>query len=365
MRFTQGNLLEAQVDAVVNTVNTVGVMGKGIALMFKERFPENYRAYAAACEAGEVRVGELFITAGVELEGPRWIINFPTKKHWRQQARLEWVKDGLEALREFVRNANIKSIAIPPLGCGNGGLDWAEVRPLIESILGDLVDVDVIVYEPTNRYQNVAKRKGVQKLTPARALIAEMIRRYWVLGIECTLLEAQKLAWFLERTIKRMELPDPLDLRFEANRYGPYANRLTHLLNALDGSYLHCEKRIADAEPFQTIWFEDGKREKLELYLRSTEARDYRSALEATDDLIDGFQSPLGMEALATVDWLIARENTEPTISGVREGISRWPAGPSHAQRKERLFSGRLLQLALERLHKVGNVGPAEMGLSS
>jgi O-acetyl-ADP-ribose deacetylase (regulator of RNase III) len=356
MNFTQGNLLDARVEAVVNTVNTVGVMGKGIALMFREQYPENFRAYEAACKAGEVQVGKMFVTAGVELDGPRWIINFPTKKHWRQPTKLEWVRSGLVTLKEVIREKHIKSIAIPPLGCGNGGLDWAAVRPVIEAALGDLRDVEVIVYEPTAKYQNVAKKRGVEELTPARALIAEAVRRYWVLGIECTLLETQKLAWFLERSIQRLGLADPLDLRFSADRYGPYAQRLTHLLNGLDGSYLHCDKRLADAGPFDTIWFEESQREKLDLYLKSQAAREYLPALEASDTLIDGFQSPLGMEALATVDWLIAREGAEPTLPGIRQGIRQWPAGSLHAQRKERLFNDRLLELALERLQSLRGV---------
>jgi len=353
MRFTKGNLLDAQVEAVVNTVNTVGVMGKGIALMFKERFPKNYEAYAAACKAGEVQIGKMFVTSADELEGPGWIINFPTKQHWRGNTKPEWVRSGLAALKNVIREKQIRSVAIPPLGCGNGGLDWSTVRPMIEEALGDLDDVEILVYQPTTQYQNVAKKQGVERLTPARALIAEMVRRYWVLGIECTLLETQKLAWFLERTIKRMGLKDPLDLRFVADRYGPFANRLTHLLNGLDGSYLHCEKRLADAAPFDTIWFDDSKQERVELYLTSSEARIYLPALEAADELIDGFQSPLGMEALATVDWLIVREGAEPTLAGIRQGIRNWPTGAIHAQRKERLFSDRLLQLALERLQRV------------
>lgn len=353
MRFTQGNLLDASVEAVVNTVNTVGVMGKGIALMFKERFPENYQAYAAACKAGQVEVGSMFVTAGVELDGPRWIINFPTKKDWKHPTKLEWVQAGLQALKDVIVKKQIRSIAIPPLGCGNGGLDWNEVRPLIENALADLEQVQVVVYEPTAKYQNVAKKKGVEMLTPARALIAEMVRRYWVLGFECTLLEIQKLAWFLERTIKHMSLDDPLDLRFKADRYGPYANRLDHLLDGLDGSYLHCDKRIADADPFDAIWFEDSKREKVELYLKTTDAKAYLPALEATDRLIDGFQSPLGMEALATVDWLVLREGIEPTPKAVREGLKQWPAGKSAALRKEKLFNDRLIQLSLERLKSI------------
>lgn len=146
-RFTQGNLLEAPVDAVVNAVNTVGVMGKGIALMFKERFPENYKAYAAACKVGEVVVGRMFVTAGVELTGPRWIINFPTKQDWRRPSRLEWVVAGLEDLKEVIREKGIRSIALPALGCGNGGLDWRVVRPVVEMSLAELVDVEVVVYE--------------------------------------------------------------------------------------------------------------------------------------------------------------------------------------------------------------------------
>ena len=350
IRFTQGNLLDARVDVVVKTVNTVGVMGKGIALMFKERFPENFSAYEVACKANEVQVGRMFVQAGVELDGPRWIINFPTKKHWRQPTQIEWIETGLTDLKNVIQAKGIRSIALPPLGCGNGGLDWNDVRPRIEAALGSLENVEVVVFEPTAKYQNVAKKKGIEALTPARALIAELVRRYWVLGIECTLIETQKLAWCLERTIKRMGLPDPLDLRFEANRYGPYAQRLTHLLDGLDGSYLHCDKRLADADPFDTIWFEETKAEKVDFYLKGAEARVYLPALEATDALIDGFQSPLGMEVLATVDWLIAREGATATLAGIRAGLSRWPAGASAAERKQRLFTDRLIMLALERL---------------
>jgi hypothetical protein len=190
----------------------------------------------------------------------------------------------------------------------------------------------------------------VEKLTPARAFIAEMVRRYWVLGIECTPVETQKLAWFLERTVQRMQLPNPLNLRFEADRYGPYAHRLTYLLDGLDGSYLHCDKRLADATPFDTIWFEESKREKVDFYLRSAEAREYLPALEATDALIDGFQSPLGMEMLATVDWLVSRSGADPTVAGIRSGLRNWPAGKDAADRKTRLFDDKLIGLALDRL---------------
>jgi len=146
--LAKGNLLDSPAEALVNTVNTVGVMGKGIALTFKNRFPENYEVYAASCDRGEVRVGAMFVTEPGEVGGPRWIVNFPTKKHWRDPSKLEWVRDGLVALKEFVREKRIRSIAIPPLGCGNGGLDWALVRPMIETAFNDLPDVEAMIFEP-------------------------------------------------------------------------------------------------------------------------------------------------------------------------------------------------------------------------
>ena len=349
IKFTQGNLLEAHTEALVNTVNTVGVMGKGIALMFKERFDENFRRYVAACKAKEVQTGKMFVTQVDELEGPRWIVNFPTKQHWRAPSRMEWVVEGLQDLRHFLVEQQVKSIAIPPLGAGNGGLEWVAVRDQIERALGDL-DIDILVFEPTKQYQNVAKREGVEKLTPARALIAELVRRYWVLGMECSFLEIQKLAWFLERSIERFNPGDnPLNLQFAPHKYGPYANRLDHLLNNLDGSYLRSEKRISDADPLDVVWFDDERKAFVASYLKS-EAKAYVAALEFTTALIDGFESPYGMELLATVDWLLERESVQPNVPALREGLRQWRGGADAAARKDRLFDDRALSIALERL---------------
>lgn len=349
IRFTEGNLLEADAEALVNTVNTVGVMGKGIALMFKERFPANMAAYAAACKAGRVRTGKMFVTETGELVGPRWIVNFPTKQHWRTKSQMSWIIEGLVDLRRFIIENRVRSIAIPPLGAGNGGLPWPQVRSQIEQALGDLREVDILIYQPTAGYQNVAKGSGVEGLTPARALIAELVRRYWVLGMECSLLEIQKLAWFLEREIQAERLENPLKLQFKANNYGPYADRLRHLLDGLDGSYLQCGKRIGDAGPLDPIWFNDRRRDELTSYLEN-DATDYLPALERTTALIDGFESPYGMELLSTVDWLLQREHIPADPEAVMAGISRWPAGPRWAERKLRLFDRKALELALGRL---------------
>lgn len=348
IHYTQGNLLEAQVDALVNTVNTVGVMGKGIALMFKERFPKNMAAYEQACKAKTVTTGKMFVTHTGELMGPKWIVNFPTKQHWRAKSKLEWIQSGLLDLRRFIVDEKVRSIAIPPLGAGNGGLDWLEVKPCIESALSDLDDVDIWVYEPTAKYQNVAKANGVKKLTPARAMVAELVRRYWILGMECSLLEIQKLAWFLSRTIARQGLNDALKLRFDAHFYGPYANNLTHLINALDGSFLKSDKRIPDCEPLDVIWFNDAEKAQVDAFMKS-EGRDYLPALEATSKLIDGFESPFGMELLATVDWLLAH-GYEPNLASIKDGLANWPAGTSWADRKLKLFSEQNLSFAIERL---------------
>lgn len=348
--FTQGNLLEAEVEALVNTVNTIGVMGKGIALMFKEAFPENYKAYRDACQKKDIMVGRVFATERRDvMGGPKWIINFPTKEHWRSPSRLEWIEEGLADLRHFVEEHAIHSIALPPLGSGNGGLDWREVRPLILQAFDSLRDVSIIVYEPTSKYQNVAKREGVEKLTPARALMTEIIRRYWVLGIECTVLEIQKLAYFLEREIVVRGLVNPLRLEFRADRFGPFSPKLGHLLNALDGSYLHCDKRLPDAGPLDVIGYDDKKMDRVALYLNS-EAKAYRSALDATGALIEGFESPLGMELLGTVDWLLHHERIAPQPDDIKTGLKRWRGGEGAGARKLRLFDDRLIALALARL---------------
>lgn len=347
--YTKGNLLDAPVEALVNTVNTVGVMGKGIALMFKERFPKNMSEYAKACKEDRVQTGIMFVTKTDELMGPRWIINFPTKQHWKGKSKIEWIESGLKDLRKFLIENDIRSIAIPPLGSGNGGLEWQTVKLKIEKELSDLNDVEILIYEPTSEYQNVTKKVGVKELTPARALIAEFIRRYWILGMECSLLEIQKLAWFLQRVIDREAIKNELNFKFEAKYYGPYADNLKHLLNALDGSYLQSDKRIPDCEPLDVIWFNEQERDKVSVYLKS-EAKFYLPALDKATEVINGFESPYGMELLSTVDWLIFEEKCNPDLASIKAGIRNWPAGSHWAERKANLFDDSSLQLAINRL---------------
>ncbi len=144
---TSGNLLESDAEGLVNTVNTVGVMGKGIALQFKYAFPANFKAYAKACKRQDVTLGKIFVFDNGQLTKPRWIVNFPTKGHWRSRSRISDVEAGLDDLRRVITRLGIASIAIPPLGCGNGGLGWADVRPLITEKL-DGLETEVLLYAP-------------------------------------------------------------------------------------------------------------------------------------------------------------------------------------------------------------------------
>lgn len=354
IEFTTGNLLDSEAEALVNTVNTVGVMGKGVALMFKDAFPENFSAYAAACEAKEVELGRMFITERKDMFGPKWIVNFPTKGHWRFPSKIEWIVSGLQDLKQEIERRGIKSIALPPLGAGNGGLEWSDVRAEIQRGLANIPDVRVIVYEPTAKYQNVAKRTGVEKLTATRALIAELVFRYSILGIECTLLEIQKLAYFLERYVVAIGLKNSMNFQFAARKFGPYSDRLKHLLDALDGSYLHCDKRLGDAGPFDIIRFDYSKRDKVSAFLTTPAAKEYSAALMETSKLIDGFESPLSMELLSTVDWLVSHDSVDPTVDAVKAKLKTWSGGEAAGQRKLDLFEDRMIDIAIGALSDAG-----------
>jgi O-acetyl-ADP-ribose deacetylase (regulator of RNase III) len=353
--YRKGDMFKARVEALVNAVNEVGVMGKGLALQFRDAYPESAREYVAAAQRGDIQGGHVLAVPSRSMMGPAWIIHFPTKRHWRHPSRIEWIREGLDDLVRVVDDLGIKSIAVPPIGCGNGGLDWNQVRPLIDAAFARVPGVEVVVFEPFVQCQAAPKTQGVEKLTPACALVAEVVRRYSVLGLGCTNLEVQKLAWFLQRMLAATGAKNPLRLQFAANRYGPYADQLRHLLDALDGSYLHCDKRMSEAGPFEVIHFRDDRRDAVAEYLAGP-ALEYAVALEATTRLIDGFESPLGMELLATVDWLVAREGCEPTVDAIKSALVAWPSGTEAGRRKLGLFDDRTIALALERLAE-----PADM----
>ena len=150
VKLQKGDILDSDAEALVNAVNCVGIMGKGLALLFKKAYPQNFKFYACACEHGEVHLGSMLVYDLNRMTGPRYIINFPTKQHWKNQSRLEDIEAGLKDLVKTVRELHIQSIAIPPLGCGLGGLKWSDVRPRIESTFATLPEVQVELFEPNS-----------------------------------------------------------------------------------------------------------------------------------------------------------------------------------------------------------------------
>ena len=234
VEFKQGNLLEENMEALVNTVNCVGVMGKGIALQFKQAFPENFKQYKKACDAKQVQPGQMFTTYIGQLFPPKYIINFPTKRHWKEKSKIEYIESGLKVLVKEVKQLNIRSIAIPPLGCGNGGLNWEVVKPMIVDACAEFPDVRVVIFEPvgapvTDQIKVATKKPN---MTLARALFIRLLELYAIPGYRLTKLEIQKLAYFLQ------ESQQPLKLRYQKHYYGPYANNLNHVLQALDGHFI-------------------------------------------------------------------------------------------------------------------------------
>lgn len=350
IRFRRGNLLHANTDALVNTVNTVGIMGKGIALAFKEAFPENYEAYRRACDQDQVRIGEIFVYESSRLWGPKWILNFPTKRHWKDPSRLEWIESGLASLRRVIQQRKIRSIAIPPLGCGNGGLAWTDVRGLIQRRLENLDDVEIIVYEPTDTYFTPSPVEKPMHVTPARALVTEAIRRYETVTLQCSILEVQKLAYFLSRIAMTTIGHDPLQLKFLPHRYGPYSDRLRHLLADMNGTFIGSDTRIPDATPTTTIHTVSHRIADVRSFLDGTGGRPYREVLENVFRIIDGFESPLGMELLATVDWLVRHEGCPAEPAPLRRAIRSWPGPNGAGARKAKLFSDDLVAMGLTRL---------------
>jgi O-acetyl-ADP-ribose deacetylase (regulator of RNase III) len=294
--IARGNLLMADAEALVNTVNCVGYMGKGIALQFKQAFPANFKAYEAACAADQVMPGRMLIHDNGGLVNPRWIINFPTKRHWRGKSRLDDIASGLKALVADVQRLDIRSIAVPPLGCGLGGLDWAVVRPMIEAAFSALPNVKVLLFEPAGSpaAKSMPVRTQRPHMTPARALFVKLMDAYSALDYSRTLLEVQKLAYFLQVA------GQPLRLRYEAGHYGPYADNLNKVLEAMEG---HFVRGYGDSQkPTAPIELLPGAVEEADAFLAADD--DSKQRLKRVAELIEGFETPYGMELLATVHWV-------------------------------------------------------------
>jgi O-acetyl-ADP-ribose deacetylase (regulator of RNase III) len=331
----KGDILKQDAEALVNTVNCVGVMGRGIALQFRKAFPENFKLYEAACKRKEVQPGQMFVFDTGSFCNPRYIINFPTKRDWKHKSRMQDIESGLVALIEEIRERNIRSIAVPPLGCGLGGLNWEEVRPRIEAAFAGLPDVRVFLYEPSGppAAAKIVKNQKTPNMTVGRASLVGLMRRYLgaVMDPTVTLLEVHKLMYFMQ------EAGQPLRLQYNKALYGPYSKNLGHVLDYMEGYFISGYLDGGDS-PDKPIELKAGAVSRAEEFLESHE--ETRKRFDRVTELIQGFETPYGMELLSTVHWVAKHEGAIQPAEAVAK-VYAW-------NDRKKMFPVNHIQIALD-----------------
>lgn len=334
-----GNLLESNAQALVNTVNTDGIMGKGIALQFKNQFPNNYKEYVKACKEGSIGIGKLLtFEEDTLLNGSKLIINFPTKSSWRRPSEYSYIEMGLKNLVEIIQERKIKSIAIPPLGAGNGGLDWINVKQLLLQYLHD-VDCDIYIYEPNSVIKEVLKKERVS-LTPARAMLLSVLFELVRNAEFVSEFSAEKVAYFLQR----FGAKDVFNLDYKKNFYGPYSGKVKHVLYYLNGSYI-TGYSSKDKKPFGHIGLVFHLESTINDYLNLPENINYLNIVNRTKEFLNGFYSNFGLELLSTVDFISETENLNDSTSIINK-IENW------SDRKRTPFASKpsFIDIALKNL---------------
>ena len=341
VQLKSGDLLKETTDAIVNTVNCVGVMGKGIALQFKQRWPSNFKEYEAASKRNEIKPGKMFIYDLGEWEKPRYIINFPTKLHWRGRFQTRICRRWPPRSRQAGKASRYKSISLPPLGCGNGGLDWDEVRELILAAFKLHPEIDVHLFEPKGAppAREMVNRTAKPELTAVRAAIIKIISIYRELEYGLTRIELQKLAYFLEKSGR------DLNLEFRKDNYGPYSDKLRHVVKALDGHYI---AGVGDFAGESEIGVLPGAVAEADEFIKTSGDDDLAIQVERVRNLIQGFETPYGMELLATVHWVATQEPNVNTVDDAIDAVHRWNA------RKRAILREDHIRLAWDRLKKEG-----------
>jgi O-acetyl-ADP-ribose deacetylase (regulator of RNase III)/uncharacterized protein YwgA len=336
--FLTGNIFDSDAQALVNTVNTVGVMGKGIALQFKKAFPSNFKEYRRACDTDQIGIGKLFVTKDANLtSGEKIIINFPTKTHWRKPSEYSYIEKGLDDLVNIIDNYEIKSIAIPPLGSGNGGLEWERVKKIIREKLSGL-DIHIFVYEPTTHIKEILKKERV-KLTNARALLLYLLFDLVRNGEFVSEFSSEKICYFLQR----FGAQKYFKLKFSPNFYGPYSGKVRYVLNALNGSYImgYSDMNKKPFEPLTLI--KDGFPDVEKIILENP---DLKEIADHTSKFLNGFYSEFSLELLSSLDYLSEKHKSldQDFILGK---LGEWN------NRKRSLFKNpRYIQIAIRHLNK-------------
>lgn len=343
IHYTTGDIFDSDAEALVNTVNCVGVMGRGIALQFKNKYPKNFKVYQQACKQGEVVAGKMLVFATGELMNPQWIINFPTKRHWRAKSRIEDIELGLDDLINIIHQNQIRSIAIPPLGAGLGGLDWHEVRQKIEQKLSSLLDVDIFVYEPIGAPMSdkISHVQEVPNMTAGRAALIGLMQRYLngLLDPFVSLLEVHKLMYFMQ------EAGENLRLRYKKHHYGPYAENLRHVLNQIEGHFISGYADGGD-QPTKPLTLVESAKEKARDFLDQEKYLATRQHFERVSKLVEGFESAYGLELLATVHWTVCKENITE-LDSIIQFIHDW-------NEKKQKFTPKQIEQAHRRLRQQG-----------
>jgi hypothetical protein len=338
IHYVTGNLLESDAEALVNTVNTVGVMGKGIALQFKNAFPNNYKKYSEACKNKELNVGQLLVTEENVLSGKKTIINFPTKTNWRLPSEYKYIEAGLEELVKVIEEKSIKSIAIPPLGAGNGGLDWNKVKIILEKYLSQ-TKAEIFIYEPNTAVKEVLKKERV-KLTPARAMLLSVLFDLAKNGEFVSEFASEKIAYFLQQ----FGANEAFKLDFKKSFYGPYSGKVKHVLYYLNGSYI-MGYSSKDKKPFEELGIVMESEKEVDEFLSKPENNEYKAITEKTKAFLSGFYSAFGLELLSTIDFIIKEKNITEE-KDIISYLEKW------SNRKKTMFTNpQFVKIAMNKLN--------------
>ena len=336
IKYITGNILDSKADALINTVNTVGVMGKGIALQFKNAYQNNYKAYIDACKRNEVLVGKLFVVKDSNLNsGEKYIINFPTKKDWRKPSEYSFIDAGLDDLIHIIKEYKIQSIAIPPLGAGNGGLEWEKVKKIIEQKLSNL-EIEIIVYEPTQHIKEQLKKERV-KLTDARALLLYLLYDLVKNGEYVSEFSSEKVCYFLQRFGAKKYF----NLEFSPNFYGPYSGKVRFVLNVLNGSYIMGYSDM-NKKPFEPLTLVSDGYDTVKKHVENNS--ELFKIAQKTIDFLTGFYSDFALELLSSIDFIAKNKNTfEKEV--ISEQLENW------SDRKRSMFSNpRYIDISLRQI---------------
>ena len=313
-------------------------MGKGIALQFKNLFPNNFKLYVQACKDKQIKIGKLFVVEEESLfGGKKIIINFPTKTIWQKPSEYIYIEKGMVDLIKIIKDKDIKSIAIPPLGAGNGGLDWNRVKVILEKNLTDL-NCNIQIYEPSTTIKEALKKERV-KLTPARAMLLSVLYELVRNGEFVSEFSAEKIAYFLQR----FGAKNSFNLEYQPNFYGPYSGKVKHVLYYLNGSYI-TGYSSKDKKPFEELGLISDGEQVVNQFLENNENDAYRNIVSNTKGFLTGFYSPFGLELLSNVDFIIAEKKVN-SIEEITAYLEKW------SNRKKTMFTNpKFIQIAVNNI---------------